>query len=107
MNREKDLNEEFNRRYEKWQSAVHAVSQYSKSTAYTGLPEYRGLIALGREALPLLFGKLEQDEGMDFLLAEGIIAIEGWDPSGFPQTDLRERRSAVLRKRLNARREDE
>jgi hypothetical protein len=95
---EQRIKDEFDRRYAEWRSAARAKSMYSKSTAYTALPEYRALIALGKEALPFLIEKLEKDEEMDFLLAEGIIDIEGWNPAEFSKTDLKERRTVVLQR---------
>src|SRR6185295_19428703 len=43
----KSPEQEFEDRYQKWIQAVAAMPRYSKSTAFTQLPEYRSLVAVG------------------------------------------------------------
>lgn len=92
------MENEFIDRYAKWKARMKDMPPYSKSTAYTSLSEYQDFIALGLEAVPFLLQKLRENEGMDFLLADAIINIKGWDPTSFPQTDLEKRRLAVIEK---------
>lgn len=101
MNHEKSAQEQcagFQRRYFNWVKRVNEMSPYSKSTAYTRIPEYRSIVAMGKIALPCLVEKLEKDENMDFLLCDAVIEISGWQPEEFPATDVGARRDAVLRK---------
>lgn len=90
------IQQEFACRHKKWTTAAESMPFYSKSTAYTDLSEYRDIVALGPDVLPLLLQKLKANRGMDFLLVDAIIEIQGWDPEDFPQTDIGKKRLAVI-----------
>ena len=49
----------------------------------------------------LTLEKIEHNEGMDFLLADAVIAIHGWDNREFSLTDFEKRRLAVMEKMKN------
>jgi len=76
---------EFDRYYAQWQKECEQpnVRIMSNSKAYTSLPSYRAIVALGRPALPYLKDKMEHDSGFDFMLVYAAIEIEGWDASSF------------------------
>jgi len=84
--------------YEKWKTVVDSMPPYSKSTAYTNLPEFEDIVKLGSDALPILLQKLVNNRGLDYILADAVIRIKGWKPHEFSQTDLEERRTSVIRK---------
>jgi hypothetical protein len=88
--------QEFEDRYQKWIQAVDAMPRYSKSTAFTQLPEYRSLVALGPPAVPLLATKLAKNGPSDLFLSDAIIKILELDPGQFNQTHLQEKRVQVL-----------
>lgn len=93
-----DFRQEFNSHYKKWKVAVNDMPHYSKSTAYTQLPEYRDIIALGMPCIPLLKDKLKKNKPLDFFLTDAVIEILDLDPEGFNQTDLEKKRVEVLEK---------
>jgi hypothetical protein len=88
--------QELEDRYRKWSQAVDDMPRYSKSAAFTQLPEYRSLVALGPPAVPLLAKKLAQNGPNDLFLSDAIIEILKLDPGQFNQTDLQEKRAQVL-----------
>ena len=83
-------------RYQKWSQVVDAMPRYSKCTAFTRLPEYRSLVALGPPAIPLLGKRLANNGPNDLFLSDAIIEILELDPGRFNQTDLQEKRAQVL-----------
>ena len=91
-----ETEQEFVDRYQKWIQAVDDMPRYSKSTAFTQLPEYRSLVALGPPALPLLATTLANNGPNDLFLSDAIIEILELDPGQFNQTDLQEKRAQVL-----------
>ena len=93
-----DIGSEFQTRYEKWKERIGAMPPYSKTTAYTQIPEYRQIILLGRDALPYILDKIERDHEMDFVLCDAVIEICGWSPEEFATTDVGARRDAVVEK---------
>ena len=93
-----NFHKKFNNRYKKWKDAVNDMPHYSKSTAYTQLPEYRDIIALGMACIPLLKDKLKKNKSFDFFLTDAVIEILDLDPEGFNQTDLEKKRVEVLEK---------
>ena len=88
--------QEFEDRYRKWIQAVDDMPRYSKSTAFTQLPEYQSLVALGPPAVPLLAKNLAKNGPNDLFLSDAIIEILKLDPGQFNQTDLQEKRAQVL-----------
>ena len=88
--------QEFDDRYRKWIQAVDGMPRYSKSTAFTQLPEYRSLVALGPPAVPLLAKHLAENGPNDLFLSDAIVEILELDPGQFNQTDLQEKRTQVL-----------
>jgi hypothetical protein len=92
----KSPEQEFEDRYQKWIQAVDAMPRYSKSTAFTQLPEYRSLVAVGLPAVPLLAKKLAKKGPNDLFLSDAIIEILELDPGQFNQTHLQEKRAQVL-----------
>ena len=88
--------QEFEDRYRSWIQAVDDMPRYSKSTAFTHLPEYRSLVALGPPAVPLLAKKLAKNGPNDLFLSDAIIEILKLDPGQFNQTDLQEKMAQVL-----------
>jgi hypothetical protein len=88
--------QEFEARYQEWIQAVEAAPRYSKSTAFTQLPEYRSLVALGPAALSPLAKHLANNGPNDLFLSDAIIEILELDRGQFNQTDLQEKRAQVL-----------
>ena len=93
-----DRCDEFENKYAKWAQRIAEMPPYSKSTAYTKLPEYREIVQLGSKALPCIVKKSMSEQGLDFLLCDAIIEISGWAKDEFPITDLGSRCEAVIEK---------
>ena len=88
--------QEFEDRYQRWIQAVDAMPRYSKSTAFTQLPEYRSLVELGAPAVALLAQRLASNGPNDLFLSDAIIEILQVDPGQFNQTDLQAKKAQVL-----------
>ena len=88
--------QELEDRYQSWIQAVDDMPRYSKSTAFTKLPEYRSLVALGPPAVSLLANKLAKNGPNDLFLSDAIIEILELDPGQFNQTDLQAKMAQVL-----------
>jgi hypothetical protein len=93
-----DRCDEFENKYAKWVQRIAEMPSYSKSTAYTKLPEYREIVQLDSKALPCIVKKSMSEQGLDFLLCDAIIEISGWSKDEFPATDLGARCEAVVEK---------
>ena len=91
---------EFERHYAQWliECKQPKVAIMSDTRAYTSLPSYRAIVALGRPALPYLQQKMEHDSGFDFMLAYAAVEIEGWNASEFHFSSVQEFRDQVLAK---------
>ena len=83
-NKEKlQLIEHFNSLHSSWRKECDEISFSSRTTDYIKLPSYRKLIALGRPSLPLFYERLKSTNGLDFMLAQGVIEITGWERNEF------------------------
>src|SRR5262249_21233546 len=73
----------FERRYAAWYREAKRIQFSSNTHDYISLPSYRRIVALGFPAVPLLQTKLLEDHGADFMLADAVVAICGWDRRDF------------------------
>jgi len=89
---------EFERQYAAWHQECEAISFSSNTYDYIGLPSYRKIVALGKPALPYLEQKMEEDKGLDFMLAFAVVEICGWGKQEFQRGSEQEFRDRVLRK---------
>jgi hypothetical protein len=88
----------FERLYRTWHRESEPI-QYSSNTGdYIKLPAYRGMVDLGRAALPFLEKKLAQDRDADFMLAHAVVEICGWDRQAFASDSEQAFRDKILRK---------
>jgi hypothetical protein len=88
----------FERLYRTWHRESEAI-QYSSNTGdYIKLPAYRGIVDLGRAALPFLAKKLARDRDADFMLAHAVVEICGWDRQAFATDSEQVFRDKILRK---------
>jgi len=87
----------FERRYRAWHREAKAIQFSSNTRDYIALPAYRRIIGLGRAALPFLEKKLSQGRGADFMLADAVIEICGWDRRAFADDSAQTVRDNVLR----------
>ena len=71
----------FARLYTAWRRESDQIAFSSNTRDYVALPSFRRIVALGPAALPALTQKLTQDRGIDFMLAEAVVQICGWDRS--------------------------
>lgn len=71
-----ETRERFNALYEEWKEASQhpEVRLSSRPEDYINNEPYRKMVAMGREALPLVIEKLEQGE---FLLNQAVADMEG------------------------------
>lgn len=87
----------FNDAYAAWHKKLDELRGSGEPIAtFIELPEYRAVVALGAPALDGLQRKLAENKGLDFLLADAVIEIAGWNREQFPATDLKERSRMVL-----------
>jgi hypothetical protein len=82
--------------YQRWRNATKVMPPYSKTTAYSNLQEFRDIIECGKPILPLLHRKIEDDEGVDFVLSLAVIKIMGWPDEQFSTTNMTQLRDDVL-----------
>ena len=54
------------------------------------------MVAMGRPALPYLQEKMEQGQGMDFMLAFAVVEINGWNKADFRGGSEQDFRDKVL-----------
>jgi hypothetical protein len=87
----------FDRYYAAWRREAKAIRFSSNTRDYIALPAYRRIIGLGRPALPFLEKKLSQDRGTDFMLADAVIEICGWDRRALANDSAQAFRDKVLR----------
>src|SRR5262249_55068052 len=87
----------FARLYKAWHREAKAIQFSSNTHDYIVLPSYRRIIGLGRAALPFLEKKLSQDRGGDFMLADAVIEICGWDRRALASDSAQAVRDNVLR----------
>jgi hypothetical protein len=88
----------FERLYETWHRQEKAIQFSSNTHDYVVLPAYRGIVGLGRAALPFLEKKLSQDRDADFMLADAVIEICGWDRRALASDSAQAVRDKVLRR---------
>jgi hypothetical protein len=87
--------------YQKWRATTEAMPPYSKTTAYTTLQEFSDIVACGKGIVPLLREKIEEGNGMDFVLSIAVVKIMGWPDEQFPTTDMTQHRANVLHRLVN------
>jgi hypothetical protein len=80
-----------------WRREAKGVQFSSNTHDYIALPAYRRIIGLGRAALPFLEKKLSQDRGADFMLADAVVEICGWDRRALADDSAQGVRDKVLR----------
>lgn len=90
--------EEFEQQYSAWHQECEKISLSSNTYDYIGLPSYRKIVAFGKPALQFLEEKMEEDKGLDFMLAFAVVEICGWDREEFRGGSEQEFRDRVLRK---------
>ena len=88
----------FERRYAAWHQEAKRIQFSSNTHDYISLPSYRRIVALGPRAVPLLQTKLLEDRGADFMLADAVVAICGWDHRAFASDSAQAFRDKVLRR---------
>jgi hypothetical protein len=93
-----EVGRKFARFYRAWHRQSEAIRFSSNTHDYTALPAYRGIVGLGRPAVPLLAEVLLRDRGGDFMLAHAVMEICGWDSQGFDSNSEQELRDRVLRR---------
>ena len=86
----------FERLYRAWHQESRNISFSSNTQDYVALPSYRRIVHLGRGALPSLTKKLAQDRDADFMLADAVVEICGWDRRGFASDSAQAFRDKVL-----------
>lgn len=86
----------FEHLYLAWRSESEALFPSSYSATYTQLPQFKAMIDLGEPAVPYLEKKLRANKGMDFMLADAIIAIMHWKSADFSESNRTLRRVEVL-----------
>lgn len=89
---------EFQSKYSAWKARCDAMPPYSKTAPYTNLPEFQEIIKLGKSAIPELKKKIQEDNGLDFVLSVAVIEIMGWDKTEFHQRDMTTLRNKTLLK---------
>jgi hypothetical protein len=93
-----EVDRKFARFYQVWHRQSEAVQFSSNTRDYIVLPAYRGIVGLGRPAVPLLAKVLVRDRGGDFMLAHAVMEICGWDSQGFDSNSEQALRDRVLRR---------
>jgi hypothetical protein len=88
----------FERRYAAWHREAKRIQFSSNTHDYISLPSYRRIVALGPHAVPLLQTKLLEDRSGDFMLADAVVAICGWDRRAFASDSAQGFRDKVLRR---------
>jgi hypothetical protein len=88
----------FERLYRTWHRQSGAIQFSSNTGDYITLPAYRGIVGLGRSALPSLEKKLARDRDADFMLAHAVVEICGWDRQAFASDSEQAFRDKILRK---------
>lgn len=88
----------FERLYEAWHREAQAIQFSSNTRDYVGLPSYRRIVGLGRAALRPLAKKLSQARGTDFMLADAVAEICGWDPRDLASDSAQAFSNNVLRR---------
>jgi hypothetical protein len=93
-----EVGRKFAQFYRAWHQQSEAVQFSSNTRDYIALPAYRGIVGLGRPAVPLLAKILVRDRGGDFMLAHAVMEICGWDSQGFDSNSEKALRDRVLRR---------
>jgi len=88
----------FARLYAAWRRESERIAFSSNTRDYAALPSFRRIVALGPPAVPLLTQKLTQDRGIDFMLAEAVVQICGWDRSELAGASEQALRDNVLKR---------
>ena len=88
----------FERRYAAWHREARRIGFSSNTRDYISLPSYRRIVALGPHAVPLLRTKLLEDRSADFMLADAVVAICGWNRRDFASDSAQAFRDKVLRR---------
>jgi hypothetical protein len=88
----------FERLYKAWHREAEAIRFSSNTHDYVALPSYRRIVGLGRAALPSLERKLSQDRDADFMLADAVVEICGWDRRALANDSAQVFRDNVLRR---------
>jgi hypothetical protein len=88
----------FERLYKAWHREAEAIRFSSNTHDYVALPSYRRIVGLGRAALPFLERKLSQDRDADFMLADAVVEICGWDRRALANDSAQVFRDNVLRR---------
>jgi hypothetical protein len=86
----------FARLLDAWRQDSERIAFSSNTHDYVALPSFQRIVGLGPAALPYLERKLTQDQGGDFMLAEAVAQICGWDRHGFTSSSEQTFRDAVL-----------
>jgi hypothetical protein len=88
----------FERRVRQWHRESLRIQFSSNTHDYVALPGYRRIVELGRGALPFLQKKLAQDRDGDFMLAEAVVEICGWDRRDLASNSAQAFRDKVLQR---------
>ena len=86
----------FERLYAAWHRESARIRFSSRTSDYVALPSFRKIIGLGPGAVPLLRSKLVGDRDGDFMLAEAVVTICGWDLADFAAASEQSFRDKVL-----------
>jgi hypothetical protein len=89
---------EFDSLYADWHRECEKIAVSSRTLDYTALPSYRKIVALGRPVLPFLEEKLSANKAGDFMLADAVVEICGWDRHDFKTGSGQQFRGEVLQK---------
>jgi hypothetical protein len=93
-----EVGRKFAQFYRAWHRQSEAIQFSSNTRDYIALPAYRGIVGLGRPAVPLLAKTLVHDRDGDFMLAHAVMEICGWDSQGFDSNSEQALRDKVLRR---------
>lgn len=93
--------ERFNLLHSTWQKECDGIKFSSRTTDYINLPSYRKLVALGRPALPLFYERLKNTNSLDFMLAQCVVEITGWESGEFRGELGEQEFAAKVVKKLN------
>lgn len=88
----------FNRLYDAWHLESEGIRFSSNTHDYVSLPSFQKIVGLGPGAIPLLREKLIQDGDGDFMLAEAVAAICGWNRADFTGENEQAFRDQVLQR---------
>jgi hypothetical protein len=88
----------FEQLYRQWHQESWKIRFSSNTHDYVALPSYRRIVELGRDALPFLAKKLTQDRDADFMLADAVVEICGWDRRDLASKSAQAFRDKVLQR---------